>query len=424
MTAQLLGYPGPQGARAAASAPSAEAILRDAAARLEPQADAIARTMVRSYAAEIPAYHGIDDIGLLGDVHAVSATMVRLWLTVMATGQPVDDALLAPLAEGARRRAVQGIDMESMLRAYRIGIRVMWSELIASPVWWGRTLPPVMGAVATWALEFADQISTAVAAAYLDEAAHAARELEHRRSGLLNVILAGPGAERRHALEELAAPHRVVLAGVGSDVPLVALEAVGRRLEARLDAQLWTVRHCSVVAVLPLSACEDRGELRRRLVGVAADGPVTAFGVGARAGSPAETRQSYLEAADAVHLGPRLAAGEQPVYDYAELAPVATLLADPERARRFAATALEPFAGLLDRRWVLPTVAAYLSRQGRLKEIAAALGVHQNTVKYRLAELRPLLDGTVGNGDSAATLLLAVRVHQYLAAAADPAPSD
>jgi len=410
MNAQVLDY---DRSRRDGVSPRAAALLREVADQLEPQADAIARTMVHSYEVEIPTYHAIGDPTLLDDVHSVSATMVRLWLTVMATGQPVDEELLQLLSEGARRRAAQGIDLESMLRAYRIGIRVMWSEIIGSSAWHGRALQGVMGPVATWALEFADRISTSVAAAYLDEAAHVAREREHRRSGLLNVILAGPGPEQRHAPEELAAPHCVVLAKVPSKLTLAALESVGQLLETTVDAGLWTVRHCSVVAAVPSPPGTDRAQLLQRLARLTYSGQILAFGIGDTAKGPAETRQSYAEAADALEIGPRMASLPSPVYDHRELAPVIALLADPDRARRFAATALEQLAPMMDRKWTLATVEAYLVRQGRLKEVAAALGVHQNTVKYRLNELRPLLDGTVGDGDRAASLLLALRVHQY-----------
>jgi hypothetical protein len=40
----------------------------------------------------------------------------------------------------------------------------------------------------------------------------------------------------------------------------------------------------------------------------------------------------------------------------------------------------------------LPALEAYLARQRRLKEVPAALGVHPNTVKYRMHELRPYIE--------------------------------
>ncbi len=64
---------------------------------------------------------------------------------------------------------------------------------------------------------------------------------------------------------------------------------------------------------------------------------------------------------------------------------------------------------------MLPTLAAYLKCQGRLKEVAVELAVHPSTVKYRLNELRSFLDAHAADGDQAAALLLAVRVSEYFA---------
>lgn len=388
----------------------AGALLRCVADQLEPQADAIADRMVRAYEREIPGYGNLADAALRRDVQTVSAAVVRTWLTVMATGRPADAALLQPLTEGARRRVVQGIALESMLRAYRIGMRVMWSELVAAPAWRGSAPHGLMGQVATWALDFADRITTAVAGAYADEAAHVAREREHRRSGLLSVVLSGAGEQRRGP-DELGRPHRVVVVSLPADLALADLEAVGCALEDETGALLWTVRHCSVVAAVP-AGDGGAGGLRARLATL--DGAPRCIGVGGPAAGAAETRHSYAEACDAAQFGPRLAPSPDGVYDYRDLAAVIAIVADPVRAQRFVTTALEPLAPALTRRWAIPTVRAYLACQGRLKDVAAVLGIYHNTVKYRLAELRPLLDEIAGDGDGAATLLLALRVQGYL----------
>jgi hypothetical protein len=402
------------GARRATMSPRASAVLRDVASQLAGQADGIARTMVRAYGVEIPAYRNITDASLINDVHAVSAAIVRCWLTVMATGQPFDETLLEPLVQGARRRAVQGIDMESMLRAYRIGVRVMWSEITASPACRNRGLEGVMASLATWVLDFADRITTTAAAAYTDEAARAAREREHRRSGLLNVILAGPGPERLRGPDELDVPHCVAVASLPSSSSLPEMERVGHLLERHVDASLWTVRHCSLVAAVPLGggAARIATQLRR----LAADGAALAFGIGERAEGAAETRQSYAEASEALRVGPHVGGRTDGVYAYRDLAPVISLIADPVRARRFADAALAPLLALSDRKWALPTVEAYLSQQGRLKDVASSLGVHPNTVKYRMNEVRPALDSALSDGDRAANVLLAIRIHNFLRA--------
>lgn len=387
-------------------------MLATVAEGLRANVDEIADRMIAVQRVEIPAYAEMTDPTLLADAKSVSVAVVGMWLDVMASARSLSDEALAPVIEGSRRRASQGIDMEPLLRAYRVGIRVMWTEAISSPIWKASSLDAAMGPIATGALAFADRITTAVAAAYIDEAAHLAREREHRRSSLLNVILAGPTSEQHRAIADLAEPHYVVVAQVEEGASLAKLEAVGSMLERQVGARLWTVRHSSVVAVI--FGSQPRAAIRERLADLADDGRVIAFGLGNRATSTAETRVSYSEAAEALNTGSALGLTEGRVHDYAALAPVLALVRDRSVAQRFAASALEPLSGILSRRWALPTLEAYLSRGGRTGQMAEALGLHPNTVKYRMGELAPHLPANVLDGDQAATLLLAIRVHNYL----------
>jgi len=413
----------PVAARAQHSvSPRAARLLLELAAQQAQEADRIAAAMFHAYAEEIPSYAHIHDPALREDVESVSAAMVRAWLTVMSTGQPLTVDALEPLLQGARRRAAQGIDLYSMLRAYRVGIRVMWSELVSTPEWQSHALQGAVAHLAERALDFADRVNTEVAAVYLDEMAHATRQREHRRSALLNVILAGPGGESVEGPKELETPHAVVVARVAEDMQLDRLESVGALMESGVDATLWTVRHRSIIAAVPLRAGAGRGELTRQLASMLPLDGVTALGVGGNARGARETRQSYSEAVDALRVGAVLSAAACPVYDYQELAPSIALLQRPDQARRFVATALEPLGDLVDRPWVLPTLEAYITRQGRIKEAATQLGVHLNTVKYRLRELRAAAGPLLADGDRASTLLLALKLRRLVAAAEQEQP--
>lgn len=392
--------------------PETAAVLRTVAEGLRPDVDEIADRMIAAQRAEVNGYYELFDQSLLADARSVSVAVVRMWLDAMASAGSLSDDAIAPVIEGARRRAIQGIGLEPLLRAYRVGIRVMWTELISSPVWKASSLDSAMGSLSIGALAFADRVTTAVAAAYLDEVAHLTREREHRRSSLLNVILAGPSSEQHRALADLAEPHCVVVAQVEDGAPLAKLESIGVLLERHAGARLWTVRHSSLVAVI--FGSQPRTVLHERLANLPDDNRVLAFGLGNRATSTAETRVSYAEAAEAANAGPTLGMTPGRVFDYGALAPVLALLRDRDAAQRFAATALEPFGEILIRRWGLRTIDAYLSRGGRTKQMAEELGLHPNTVKYRMSELAPYLPADALEGDQAATLLLAIRVHQYL----------
>jgi carbohydrate diacid regulator len=391
-------------------------VAREVASQLDGHEDEIAETMLEAYVAEIPAYAGIRDQALRDDVQSVSAALVRCWLTVMSTGEPATPELLRPVLEGVRRRAHQGIELQSVLRAYRVGIRVMWSEITSTHV---SQLDGVVGQLATWALDFADRISTAVAGAYLDEAEQLAREREHRRSALLNVILSGPAAETIDPPDELERPHAIAVVRVAPELALHDLERVGQLLEERVGASLWTVRHRSVVASLDASERLDRDSTIRKLRSVLRDTAVAGVGLGGVAEGVQETRDSYAEASSALRVGPSVSEGSA-VYDFQDLAPLIALMERPERARRFAAGVLEPLGVLAERPWALPTLEAFLAHRGRVKPAAATLGVHENTVKYRMRELRSFADPAAIDGARAATLLLALRVDRLLRS--EPAP--
>ncbi|HEY6315570.1 MAG TPA: hypothetical protein VIY52_32845, partial [Streptosporangiaceae bacterium] len=152
-----------------APSPRVAFVLREIAGELSGRADDIALTIARACAAEIPAYSQRADVALQADVRAVSSALVRCWLTVLPSGLPVPADLLRPITEGARRQAAQGMDLPSLLHAYRAGIRVMWNEITTAPAWRGRVPPGVLAGVAARILEFSDEICIAVTAAHTDE---------------------------------------------------------------------------------------------------------------------------------------------------------------------------------------------------------------------------------------------------------------
>ncbi|MBA2462319.1 MAG: helix-turn-helix domain-containing protein, partial [Actinobacteria bacterium] len=143
------------------------------------------------------------------------------------------------------------------------------------------------------------------------------------------------------------------------------------------------------------------------------ESPIVAIGLGEIAEGVAQTRESYAEAISALSIGPLLSPAS-PLHDFQELAPLIALLEQPQRARRFATSALEPLGDLSRRSWLLPTLEAYLLHQGRLKQAAADLGVHINTIKYRLKDIRSIADPSLTDATRANTLLLALRILRLL----------
>ena len=411
--------------------PDQAAGLRELARRLRPREDALADRLLTAYRAEIPQYAQVSDPFVLDDMTAVSLAGLRGWLgfleldrSVDGPERPVAGQLLRPILESIRRRAAQGVGKDALLRAFRIAVRVVWQETLELPV-----DAELIGPLSTRMLEFTDLMTTAVEHAYAAELMRAPGEPELGRSALFEAILSDQGHEEYHHAEKLAAPHCVVVVEIPQAAVGISLDDLAAALVREARAAYWTTRMRSVVAACPVEAAGGRDALLRRLARFTnARKPLT-VAVGSIAEGPEEIRHSYHEALEAMRVGTRLAAtggrgaaegAAGRVHDCQELAPLAALVGtDQERARRFASGCLRPLGRLAERSWVLPTLSAYLRCQGKLKEVAADLAVHPNTVRYRLNELRPFLDSHAADGDQSAALLLAVRVHEYLAE--DPA---
>jgi DNA-binding PucR family transcriptional regulator len=88
------------------------------------------------------------------------------------------------------------------------------------------------------------------------------------------------------------------------------------------------------------------------------------------------------------------------------------LHADPRLAAEFAAAALAPLQTLrpASRARLTQTLATWLDRQGRIDETARELGIHPQTVRYRLGQLREAFGLALDDVDARFELALALRV--------------
>jgi len=141
-------------------------VVRLIAAKQRSRAAQIARRIYTALTAEVPEYAAITDEALTADVQSVSMAGVELWLDQLRTGRILGGRDLEPIRQGARRRARQGFDHYALLRAWRIAVRVMWSELIADPLAQDPRIRQVLPEIAEEAMNFSDQLSLAVTDAY------------------------------------------------------------------------------------------------------------------------------------------------------------------------------------------------------------------------------------------------------------------
>ncbi len=164
-------------------------VVPAAAGALERGLPAVGPALRAAVLDEVPAFTASSNPVVLPELeqHARAhlAELVRLW----RSGTPGN---LDFVAEHARRRAEQRFPLEAMLHAYRCGHKVaaLWMRDAAMAV----RLPNVeaaIAAVADFAMEYTNAISTTVAAEYVGHTRLLAEAEGDRRSALLTTLIKG-----------------------------------------------------------------------------------------------------------------------------------------------------------------------------------------------------------------------------------------
>ena len=295
-----------------------------------------------------------------------------------------------------------GRSLESLLAAYRYGARVTF-RAISRLVDVSQMPPDVLLALGESLFAYIDEISAASAQGYAQEQSERAGEQQRLRADLLEMLLRGDasegGAPRLAAAVGWSLPETLVVALV----PFPHVEG----LRAGLGSDgLVAERGADVVVVFPFtSPTRRRQELERALLGRrAVIGP-------ARPWQQAGESLQLATSAGARGLGDALPSGSDAplwVEDHlAELLVRAEPLATDDLARR----RLAPLADLRPavRARLTETLLSWLRHQGQRARIAEELFVHQQTVGYRVAQLKKLFGDDLDDPEARFELELVLR---------------
>jgi hypothetical protein len=309
------------------------------------------------------------------------------------------DAVYRGLGAGEYR---ERRSLDVLLAAYRIGARVSWrrvSELAIEAGYAGRSLAVLAEAV----FAYIDEVSALSVEGYAQAQSAAAGQSERLRSRLAELMLApstSPDAVEAAAAEAgWEIPRQVAaLASAGDENQLRARLPAGTPV-AELDGEPGG----AVAFVADPEAPGLPARLRRGLrQSPAVLGPPVAVAAAASSAARARDVLRLIEAGsiDAEglvlaedHLGALIAHGDEPVL---------TALA----RRRLAPLDGETRAS---RRRLAETLRAWLDHQGEVARVATELGVHPQTVRYRLARLRELFGEALDLPDQRFELALALR---------------
>lgn len=299
-----------------------------------------------------------------------------------------------------------GRSLDALLAAYRVGARLAWRRFVET----GREAglePEVLYDLGEAIFAYIDEISAESADGYAQEQSAAAGATQRRRRHLVRLLADDPPASEEAIRTAAAAADWTLPRRLAALVAHPAAEETEEQLDAAAGALARRLGEGAVGAGLGGLACvfvpDPEAPGRRRRIEAALGGERAALGPTVpwpRAGA------SRLRAASALALPIE---GLVVADDH-----LATLLlaADPALAAELAATRLAPLEGLPDtqRERLTVTLRAWLDRPGQVQAVAAVLGVHPQTVRYRLNQLRELFGERLEDPDARFELALALRV--------------
>jgi hypothetical protein len=291
-------------------------------------------------------------------------------------GEQVETVLEAAYALG-RGEARSGRTMDALAQAYRVGARVAWREMSTAAVNNGLAAT-MLARLAELVFAYIDELSDASVSGHADELATSGR-LRQRRLDRLAVRLVEGASEA----DLIAAAERADWDPPATLTAIALPEARFRALRSRVDPKALQLPEevvaqeldsALVVLLVPIGPGRPRTAMLRALADAdAVIGPARSW---------AQVRGSYLRVVQAHGLG---LSGDTDLH-------LAALVTGADAAARadLRARVLAPLEDVTptSRAKLTETLRAWLLHQGRRDDIAAALFVHPQTVRYRMGQLR------------------------------------
>ena len=361
------------------------------------------------------------------DVQAHIAFSVTLWFKTLlgdrATG-PGDRDLLEAYG---RRRVHLGVPLTALLSAIRIGSLELWQAMVERGAEDREVLEGLLVTVCPCLLGFFDQLAQSIGVAYVDEQQRQARWRQSLRNELVSIVFSFPDdtAGFRRACESL---------GLDATMPRVALVfdlaipdilasrheseaeqlvlAIARQLRLATDDLVTAVHQGRLIIWVPAVRGESMltTDLRMRTHAhslVRAVPQVHGVGVGLMNEGAAGWAMSVDEAFKALQAGRRR--GEVPsVFVYSDQAVTDSVLGT-DNVLRYLNSILERIAIEPE---LLFTLATYFDQGQHRKLTASALGIHPNTLNYRLARLESILGAKLDNPGWISRLDLVIRLRR------------
>ncbi|WP_410633174.1 helix-turn-helix domain-containing protein [Amycolatopsis sp. cmx-4-83] len=377
----------------------------EVARRFRPHADPLARRILEEVQRAVPEYAK----PLEGEFGKVIVLAIEQ--AVLSCIDSIEDLPSTPddwanlFVEVGKRVHHDGGSVNSLQAAYRAGGRAAWRYI--AELGQAHRFPAAVlciGAEAIFA--YVDEISAYSVEGYTLAQAMATGTLERRRRRLLELLLATPPSSPA----TLATMAEAARWPMPEQVAVIALEP-------------WTGPHPPslhfaddvLVDLDGPEPCVLTPHPDRDLLGLEGRLPGRRAAVGPRV-RPADAATSASWARRTLALARRGLAGDQPVAHTADHLATHWLLADRFLLDELSAKVLAPFADLTAKQQtrLAETLLCWLEHNGSTPEIAQTLGIHPQTVRYRVGQLTELFGDRLADPARRLEIQMALRAHQLL----------
>lgn len=333
----------------------------------------LATRLLSDFRGQIPGYSRLAHAEIGAEIVAVTRTNLGLALRWIGDGRPPSREELARLRASARSRAGEGMPLEDLLTAYRLGERVCWQALAGAAH--GPQHDRLFDA-ADVLMRYVNLVSTSITRTYVDERSMVTSESELAARRLL-VALCGselPSAEELELVEQLRFPLRSEYAPFAAVLPDGAVvrhaELAAELRGAGALAVTEGSRVCGL-ATAPLPV--ERLRLGDELVLTQRDALPTA-----------ELSVVLDQLRMQVDIARR--AGRRGLLAAHEFLPELLLGASPQLAEQIERRVFGPLEGLQHGELTM-TLETFAACGFHRQRTARALPVHRNTLVYRLQRI-------------------------------------
>lgn len=361
---------------------------------------AVVEEFLTAFRAGITSYAKLSDEIVVGEILETVRRNVDLFFSVCVDGEEIGSADLDAFKRSARNRAAEGIPLEDMLHGYRLGGRIGWQSMVAVAEEGERD---GLLLASELLMDYVDTLTSAVAQAYLDERQRLVSE-EERRSRELIEALASPEPLSARAREDL---ERSGLGAREEFLPFVQSVAGASAANAAWAASL---RLGGVIAVTEADRVAGLAAADAKRATLAAPSALIAFGPPTRRHG---ITAAFTQLRDVIDLATAL--GRSGEIELSEFLPELLLHRSPELAAGLVAQVLGPLDDYAAKRdtELVETLETFVETRLDRSGSAQALHVHPNTLDYRLKRITELTGLDLGDPDSLARVVLALKARAF-----------